>query len=286
MILIGSAAYRDNYRDIDLICRNWEVENLRFPRHEDPIETEVATISSFKYNDTIIEAIVPKKGSWFELVEGYHNTEICGIHVGVASVDSLLDIKKAHLILPIKWEHHINEYELLKKISNKDTHETNSPLFIAARKFAKSKQHTPPKLNVVKDEFFTSNVKYVFDHDSLHLAVSYPLKPAYQAITSGEVMADKAKWNALNYDEKLRCVIEEASVLALERAIIPHFYLNRGFNGVRWSYKHALFKVCTTITSGWFREFAIENYGKALSKMPDLASILCDGLQKGIIKWV
>lgn len=286
MILIGSAAYKNKYRDIDLLCTKEEVEKLDLPKYQDPIDNDISTIYPLNYNDKIIEAIIPKENSWLQLVVGKNKTTIDGLEVDLPSLDTILDIKKAHLILPIKWEHHIKEYELLKRLVNKEIHETNSKLFIEARKFAKSKQKTPPKLNVAKDEFFTSNVQYVFDHDSIHLAVAYPMRPAYESITSGEVMADKNKWNALTYDEKLRCVIEEASVLALERAIIPHFYLGKGFNGVGWSYKHALFKVCTTITSGWFREFAIENYGRALSRMPNLANILCDGLEKGVIKWI
>jgi hypothetical protein len=45
-------------------------------------------------------------------------------------------------------------------------------------------------------------------------------------------------------------------VLALERAIIPNeTEVNKAFD-------IALEKVCTSITSGWFREYAYNNYFK------------------------
>jgi hypothetical protein len=53
---------------------------------------------------------------------------------------------------------------------------------------------------------------------------------------------------------KLYGVLEESYVLALERAVIPlNVSADRAF-------EIALEKVCTSITSGWFREFAWENY--------------------------
>jgi len=62
-------------------------------------------------------------------------------------------------------------------------------------------------------------------------------------------------------------VDEEATVIALERKIIP---IIKGesvedvnlFNAYKW----ALMRICTNLTSGWFRDFAIDNYFEILNQ--------------------
>jgi hypothetical protein len=123
-----------------------------------------------------------------------------------------------------------------------------------------------PNLNQSKDAFFNGDgVQYVFDHDSIHVAVArLPGQPAYSLyLKDGEqVKVDKNKWDALPEEYRLNGVVEEATVLALERSQIP----NRG-KGVdpRRSFEIALMKVCTSITSGWFREYAWEHYDQVMA---------------------
>jgi hypothetical protein len=50
-------------------------------------------------------------------------------------------------------------------------------------------------------------------------------------------------------------VVEEAAVLAIERSLVPH----PGIKTPEEAWRFALAKVCSSITSGWFREFAYEN---------------------------
>lgn len=136
------------------------------------------------------------------------------------------------------------------------------------------------KLNVSKKEFFTDNVPYKYDHDSLHLAVKRMDKPAYMYFQkdNSEVMCDRKKFEALPYEIRLNAVCEESSVLALERAVIP-------FNAdpVR-AYQRALRSVCTGVTSGWFRDFAWENYDMALESMWDFTVDFKRGVESGIVK--
>ena len=126
-----------------------------------------------------------------------------------------------------------------------------------------------------KDKFFNGDgVKYYYDHDWIHTVVAKMYgssRPAYELyLKDGETVAcDRRKFDELPYAEKLRGVCEEATVVALERSIIPsrrdEEWVARGVvvdPQVIW--KYALQKVCTSITSGWFREFAWENYDAAL----------------------
>lgn len=116
-----------------------------------------------------------------------------------------------------------------------------------------------PKLNVKKKDFFTGDgVEYVYDHDDIHRAVAHMGQPAYTLYMKDgeEVRSDRRKFFALDESVRLFGVLEEAQVLALERSQIPF----RGKVEARRSFDIALQKVCTSITSGWFREYGWENY--------------------------
>lgn len=119
-----------------------------------------------------------------------------------------------------------------------------------------------PKLNQTKDDFFKDDgITYKYDHDTLHLAVKLTDVPMYTryAETGEQVKSSKALWAALTLHEKRFAVWEESAVLALERSMIPF-----GTDEEK-AFRMALMKVCTSITSGWFREFAWENYDEVLN---------------------
>jgi hypothetical protein len=116
-----------------------------------------------------------------------------------------------------------------------------------------------PSLMQSKRNFFAGDgVVYKYDHDTIHLAMAHLGKPAYMFYISDEadVMCSRAKWRACSQEVKLYGVLEEAYVLALERSQIP--FPER--LTPRQSFDIALMKVCTSITSGWFRRFAYNHY--------------------------
>lgn len=121
-----------------------------------------------------------------------------------------------------------------------------------------------PNLAQNKNNFFSGDgVNYVYDHDTIHEAVAiWEQKPMYKRYQKdgSEVLCDKAKWDKLPNDFKNMAVAEEAAVLAIERSLVP-------FPGAKTPYEAltlALEKICTSITSGWFREYAWENYDAIL----------------------
>jgi hypothetical protein len=125
-----------------------------------------------------------------------------------------------------------------------------------------------PKLNVSKGDFFNGDgVEYVYDHDSIHLSVKHLERPAYTYFKpdQNDVYCDRAMFEAQSEDVRLYAVLEESYVLALERSQIPF----KGQLAPKRSFDIALSKVCTSITSGWFREFAWENYDKVQSLYSD-----------------
>ena len=60
-------------------------------------------------------------------------------------------------------------------------------------------------------------------------------------------------------------------VIALERYLIPMTSKNQ-----ETAYRSALVRICTTLTKGWFRQFAIDNYPRLSNLDKDLLSIAHD----------
>lgn len=118
-----------------------------------------------------------------------------------------------------------------------------------------------PKLDVSKKDFFAGDgVNYVFDHDDLHRILAIEESPAYtKYMVEGEqVLTSREKFFTVSGNVRLLGGLEEALVLACERSQIPYNFEP----DARWSFEMALMKVCTSITSGYFREFCWENYDK------------------------
>ena len=136
-----------------------------------------------------------------------------------------------------------------------------------------------PSLNATKEEFFTDDVKYIYDHDSVHRAVALRPVPAYELykVPGEEEMCSKELFDGLPLQTRLNGVYEEASVLAIERSLAHH----RG--DPNRAFMFALEKLCTSITSGWFRRFAWEHfYDVANMEKPFYGAFLA-GLDNGTV---
>lgn len=153
----------------------------------------------------------------------------------------------------------------------------------------KETYHGHPNLRQRKATFFdTPGVEYIYDHDTIHQAMAVRGTPMYLRYKSddAEVWCDRSLWESLTREEQLIGVMEEALVLALERSQVP-------FNfepDPDWSFDKALEAVCTTVTSGWFRAFAWENYEDVLDiqkrMMPNYVDVFKQAVEDGIVKEV
>lgn len=117
-----------------------------------------------------------------------------------------------------------------------------------------------PKLNQSKADFFDNTTSiYTLDHDSIHEAVKHLDKPAYEYFKpdQNEVMCSKDLFFSQPEEVRLLAGLEESYVLSIERSIHPYPNVKR-----KWAFDTALMKLCTSISSGWFREFCWENYWK------------------------
>lgn len=152
------------------------------------------------------------------------------------------------------------------------------------RRMKEQYSYAHPKLNVTKTDFFNGDgVNYVYDHDSIHEAVKHLDRPAYSYFkpADSQVMVSREMWNDLDEKTRLLSVLEEAYVLAIERSQVPF-----PETAPEKSFLMALMKVCTSITSGWWREYAWENYGvvKAMYDEKAITTKFWQGVQNGIVK--
>jgi hypothetical protein len=283
-ILIGSRAYKEaDCGDTDILCdREWKEAWDERPRV-----------------GGIYEVTCPREGSahaellrgsdaWPDVRADGTDRWLDGLPLRRTPVAFLAALKKAHLILPSgspeKWRRQMEEYCALKALLPGAEVADARRIFEMHRAECLERQKRPPRLNQSKTAFFGSESYEIFDHDSIHEALAHPRRPAYLQIKSGEVWVSRTKWRELDDAEKLRCAVEEAGILALERSILPHLFLGQDYRGMRWAYEHALFRICTTITSGEFRDWCIENWERIRDASPDLASAFFEGVRLGIVK--
>jgi len=150
---------------------------------------------------------------------------------------------------------------------------------------AETYDYAHPSLSQSKKDFFAGDgVPYVYDHDSIHQVVKVRHQPAYEyfKVPGEDVKCSRELFDACIYDIRLSAVYEESCVLALERSQIPFPHVHADD-----SFAMALMKVCTSITSGWFREFAWENYDAVMgmyAHMPNYSEMFKDAVAAGEVK--
>lgn len=291
MLLIGSRA---------LVANNPELEGVRRTLDWDFICTIEQFTAWHKANKANLQFAVPTQGGKY-----YHARDKDGMNYEFelawpgTSAEILLKSYEQSDRDSVEGMHTaMNEDLLLIKLSHR--YKRNSPHFLKTMsdikylrgkiynegkrwlleykdvfklREAESYDYAHPKLNVSSKEFFTGDgVQYVYDHDSIHEAVALMYRPAYTFYMKegSEVMTSKEKFFKVIEDCRLFGVYEESCVLALERSQIPHGLGKEGGPTARWSFEMALMKVCTSITSGWFREYAWENYQKVLDLYNEL----------------
>ena len=202
-----------------------------------------------------------------------------------ASPQVLYSLKKAHIHFPIKFDKHIKDFMFLREklrqergISLEQDLSSSTDLLeefpaLTGMHFAETekrvgKLRTPNMAGENTEKFFGKSKKYVksyYVHDNMHKAVAtmHIGEPVYlQILAEGkEVETDENLWRKLSIQQKIFCVLEEVYVIALERKILPDIFESEDHG---WTAKEAfdwaLYRVCTTLCDGFFREFAVRAY--------------------------
>lgn len=273
MLIVGSKAlkfYFPNFKrvvkDIDIIGYSDDVNtlcDLLYPtevkKGKNTVLLRNITNKTDIFNTDNVEVLLVDNSISLRKYMQYDNERL------FASPEVLFSLKKSHIHFPIKFEKHIEDYSFLYNHFNgvdflSDVTEINFKE--AEERLGKLKT---PSLNKTVKEFFGQSDGYVksyFIHDDIHRVMAHYDKPLYEMMQVDKKLAkcEKDMWNLFTFEDKCKCVLEEAYVISLERKIIPMIFGGgRGYTSEE-ALDWALMRVCTTLCSGWFREFATNNY--------------------------
>lgn len=184
-----------------------------------------------------------------------------GDEVFMISMEGLAIIKRSHLWRNLSFGKHITHYHwksLASHFVNNDLYKQRLALSYDAF------EQWKPDLNKSVEDFFDDAVTKIYNHDWLHEVVAYYDKPLYTRLQkdSSKAWCSEDLWYNLTYEDRVRCVVEETKVIAIERFLVPRGWTTNS----KLAYMKALEKVCTTLCSGWFRDFAINNFPVLLNE--------------------
>lgn len=169
-------------------------------------------------------------------------------------LDLLLTCKASHFPWDkIHWNKTMNDILFLKSKGYKVNKEVYNHLVKGwIKHFGKN---WAPLKGKDSTTFFEDAVKRKYNHDALHEIVAVYDKPLYESLVFEGVSCSEKGFKKLSYEDKLLLVKEEIWVTALERFLIP--------NDFKYSQQLAYFKsfkkLASTMSSGWFRFFIIDN---------------------------
>lgn len=189
----------------------------------------------------------------------------------VLSPIGLAIVKRSHLWRDLSFDKHITHYhkhglaDQIKLFSD-----SRLVVYDLEKRITLTKKEFPqgnPNLMQTKEDFFNDAVEKKYDHDYLHELVAFYQKPLYTKLLRDNSLAwcDLDKWNKLSHEDQVKCVAEETLVIAMERFMIP----NNWNYPSKLAFMKALKKVCTTLTSGWFRDKAIDSYPEVMLQYND-----------------
>lgn len=290
MIIVGSKALVHNYTYISRIPKDTDVigfksDAIDLKEKLNPLEIkegdDIITLINIQnktdiYNTDNVEILLADNSN---SLKGYLNYDSDKLY---ASPEVLFSLKKSHIHFPIKFNKHIEDFIFLKDKLVLDSLSELTKIRFKETENRLGKLKTPSLNKSVKQFFNQSNdfVKSYFIHDDIHKAVSHYSDPLYLRMQENKEYAkcEKYLWEKFTYDEKCKCVLEEAYVIALERKILPSIFGNKKWFTSDEAIKWSLMRICTTLCSGWFREFATNNYFNILSIVNN--NYVVDFLQK------
>jgi hypothetical protein len=174
-----------------------------------------------------------------------------------ATPDAVYTMKCSHLGWDVHWQKTKLDIIWLESKGCKIVPELYDRLVLEWQKEYGDKSFLSLKQD--KTSFFTDNVKYVYDHDYLHELVAFPNKPMYSVcLKDGEdVLIDKDKFDAMEFNDKVQMFREEITVIACERWLLnPHW---KGKVSWTQAYSMSLKKTITSLTKGWATTFITVN---------------------------
>lgn len=253
-ILIGSRALHYWYPSMKTKDdADWDIISDR------PFVNNTQNKMRFEWHDPLL--LNNKDFEYYTSIE--QTIDILGQKVYICTPMGLAIIKRSHLWRDLKFGKHITHYHKYlswckDNFSKKDCNMLEERTKMTHDLYPQGN----PNLMQSKEDFFDDAVKKQYDHDYLHELFAHYDKPLYTTLLRSADLAwcEESKWQKLSHEDKLKCIAEEVQVIATERFMVP----NNWKYPSKLAYNKALDKVCTTLCSGWFRDYAIDSYPQLL----------------------
>jgi hypothetical protein len=212
-----------------------------------------------------------------------------GAGLKYASPEVLLSLKKSHIHFPIKFEKHIQDYNFLLNKLKEDKLQRITKINFKETEKRVGELKTPSLKKSTMNFFGQSDgyVKYFYIHDDIHRVMAHYDRPVYEDMQVDESSAwcERDMWEKFEFEKKAKCVLEEAYVIALERKIIPMLNGCGQIISSKKAFDWAIMRICTTLCSGWFRQFATDNYTEIVKYYnPDYVKKFLKSETDGLIK--
>lgn len=167
----------------------------------------------------------------------------------------LFTLKVSHAAWDIKWEKTMFHVYLMQK-AGAELDYTLLKMLRQHWEIVHSKKRV--MMDKMNEEFFSDAVKRKVPHDELHEVVASPARPANEKMRDdlNSPLFNSKKWNESDFQDKMKCAVEETAVIAFERYI--------DFNNGRKSHllqavSKAFKNLVTSMTYGDFNIFLILN---------------------------
>ena len=253
-VLIGSRALHYWFNDMTpKEDADWDIISNRPGTFEESSEIRIEWHDPWLLNNE----------EFYKYTSELHTIDILGTKVYICNPIGLSIIKRSHLWRDLKFSKNITHYhKYLAWCKRAYTEKDHQLLAERTRMTHERYPQGSPNLMQSKEDFFNDAVKKVHDHDYLHELFAYYEKPLYTRLLRQADLAwcDEDKWLQLSHEDKLKCIAEEVQVIATERFLVPNHWRYSS----KLAYAKSLQKVCTTLCSGWFRDYAIDHYPEVL----------------------
>lgn len=246
-LIIGSYALKTRRaKDIDIMCNSDQLIGDDWSVHKYGAKKDNIDVLFIDNHPSLLEEYTKLK-------------TLCGLG---ASYEFLYILKASHIHLPRRnWFADIQDFHILRLLAKSD--DRLEAVIEAYRNELDeiSGTHTM-NLKTTKEDFFSDGVRKFIDHDLLHDIVAHENIPIFKKTQyeNDEVYCNREKFLKLSILQQRRMVLEEVYVICLERFIIPSIVSNKEQRITIELLNQSMKKVCTTLSSGWFREFSVNNY--------------------------
>lgn len=201
-------------------------------------------------------------------------------------------MERAALYYPVRWERHADAYHQLKARQLQESPDICAQ--VQAARVAELQERYRHRFNattkslMMKNEEFFARYPYaflrVYRHDDLHVATAYGQTPLYEQLKNDQSLAYVPR---RNFDQRaprdqIRVVQEEGYAIALERVVIPSLEFGLPYDPVD-AFRFAVRRICTNLTRGWFRDFAIEHQPEVVSSAKDYVADFQQAVASGKI---